>query len=82
MTRGREQTVSNHVNTQPTFDIYAAVQDRDFGRVERDINQIVADTQKQLEAPDRITVRGQMQSKNQAFEQMGCRREAAIMAWQ
>lgn len=65
--RGSEQSVSSHVNTQPTYDVYAAVQDRDLGGVESDLNQIVLDQQKQLEAPDRISVRGQIQSKNQAF---------------
>ena len=64
MKRGVEQTVSSHVNTQPTFDIYAGVQDRDLGGVESDIDRIVADQQKQLEAPDHISVRGQIQSKN------------------
>jgi multidrug efflux pump subunit AcrB len=71
MTRGSEQTVSNHVNTQPTFDIYAAVQDRDLGGVERDINRIVAAEQQQLPPPDRISVRGQIQSMDQAFFHIG-----------
>jgi multidrug efflux pump subunit AcrB len=69
--RGTEQTASTHVNTQPTYDVYAAVQDRDLGGVEADINKIVADQQKQLEAPDRISVRGQIQSKDQAFFHIG-----------
>jgi multidrug efflux pump subunit AcrB len=78
--RGSEQTVSNHVNTQPTYDVYAAVQDRDLGGVESDINRIVSDQQKQLEPPDRISVRGQIQSKDQAFLHIGIGLVVAMVA--
>jgi multidrug efflux pump subunit AcrB len=78
--RGTEQTVSTHVNTQPTYDVYAAVQDRDLGGVEADINKIVADQQKQLEAPDHISVRGQIQSKDQAFFHIGLGLIVAMVA--
>ncbi|MEA2739387.1 MAG: hypothetical protein QOH05_2694, partial [Acetobacteraceae bacterium] len=78
--RGSEETVSNHVNTQPTYDVYAAVQDRDLGGVETEINQIVSDQQKQLEAPDRISVRGQIQSKDQAFLHIGIGLAVAMIA--
>jgi multidrug efflux pump subunit AcrB len=78
--RGAEQTVANHENTQPTFDVYAAAQDRDLGGVEADINRIVADQQKQLEAPDHISVRGQIQSKDQAFFHIGLGLVVAMVA--
>ncbi len=78
--RGSEQTVSNHVNTQPTYDVYAAVQDRDLGGVESDINAIAKDMQKQLEAPDKISVRGQIQSKDQAFLHIGVGLIVAMVA--
>jgi multidrug efflux pump subunit AcrB len=80
LTRGSEQTVGNHVNTQPTYDVYAAVQDRDLGGVESDIGRIVSDEQKQLEAPDRISVRGQIQSKDQAFLHIGIGLVVAMVA--
>jgi multidrug efflux pump subunit AcrB len=80
LTRGSEQTVGNHVNTQPTYDVYAAVQDRDLGGVESDIGQIVTDLQKQLEPPDRISVRGQIQSKDQAFLHIGIGLVVAMVA--
>jgi multidrug efflux pump subunit AcrB len=79
--RGSEQTVSTHVNTQPTFDVYAAVQDRDLGGLESDINQIVADQQKQLEPPDHIAVRGQIQTKDQAFFHIGIGLIVAMVAF-
>jgi multidrug efflux pump subunit AcrB len=80
MRRGTEETVANHVNTQPTYDVYAAVQDRDLGGVESDINGIVADMQKQLQPPDKIAVRGQIQSKDQAFLHIGIGLAVAMVA--
>jgi multidrug efflux pump subunit AcrB len=80
MQRGSEETVANHVNTQPTYDVYAAVQDRDLGGVEREIDRIVADVQPQLQAPDKISVRGQIQSKDQAFLHIGTGLIVAMVA--
>ncbi|MDQ2804572.1 MAG: efflux RND transporter permease subunit, partial [Pseudomonadota bacterium] len=80
MERRSEQTVANHVNTQPTFDVYAAVQDRDLGGVENDIDRIVGEQQKQLQAPDKISVRGQIQSKDQAFLHIGIGLVVAMVA--
>ena len=65
--RTSEQTVINHVNTQPTYDVYASVQDRDLGSVQTDIARIVDEEQKTLPAPDKITVRGQIESMDSAF---------------
>ncbi|GLS46310.1 efflux RND transporter permease subunit [Methylobacterium brachythecii] len=61
------QTVINHVNTQPTFNVYAAVQDRDLGSVAGEIDRIVQEEQKALPAPDKITVRGQIENMRSAF---------------
>ncbi|MFB0487792.1 multidrug efflux pump subunit AcrB [Methylobacterium sp. OAE515] len=61
------QTMISHVNIQPTFDIFASVQDRDLGAAARDIDAIVQDEQKNLEAPDKITVRGQIENMRSAF---------------
>jgi multidrug efflux pump subunit AcrB len=80
MQRGAEETVTRHVNTQPTYDVYAAVQDRDLGGVEAEINRIVAEEQRQLQPPDRISVRGQIQSKNQAFQHIGIGLVVAMVA--
>jgi multidrug efflux pump subunit AcrB len=67
LTRQSEQTVINHVNTQPTYDVYASVQDSDLGSVRRQIDTIVQDEQKKLEAPDTIKVRGQIEDMGSAF---------------
>ncbi len=65
--RQSEQTVINHVNTQPTYDIMASAQDRDLGGIKADILKIVDEEQKKLPAPDKITVRGQIESMDSSF---------------
>ncbi|GJD50082.1 Swarming motility protein SwrC [Methylobacterium crusticola] len=65
--RVSEQTVVNHVNTQPTYDVYASVQDSDLGTVRREIDRIVQEEQRGLPAPDRIVVRGQIEAMDSAF---------------
>lgn len=78
--RRGEQTVGSHVNTQPTLDVYAAAQDRDLGGLETEINTIVAGEQKQLQAPDHIAARGQIESKDQAFFHIGIGLIVAMIA--
>lgn len=80
MQRGSEETVANHVNTQPTYDVYAAVQDRDLGGVQSEINRIVAEEQSGLRAPDKISIRGQIGSKDQAFQHIGVGLIVALVA--
>jgi len=74
------QTVINHVNTAPTFNIYAAVQDVDLGSVAREIRKIVAEEQKSLPAPDKITVRGQIENMDSAFFRLGVGLAIALVA--
>jgi multidrug efflux pump subunit AcrB len=65
--RQSEQTVVNHVNTQPKFDVFANIQDRDLGAVAKDIDAIMADEQKNLPVPDKISVLGQIADMQSAF---------------
>ena len=65
------QTVATHENTQPTYDVLANVQDRALGGIEADLDPIVQDLQKQLPPGNKITVRGQILSKDQAFSNIG-----------
>ena len=65
--RQAEQTVVNHVNTQPKFDVFANVQDRDLGAVAKDVDAIMVDEQKNLPAPDKISVLGQIADMHSAF---------------
>jgi multidrug efflux pump subunit AcrB len=79
LTRRAEQTVANHENTRPTYDVYANIQDRPLGGVESDIGPIVRDLSKQLLPGDTITLRGQILSKNQAFAHIGLGLAAALV---
>ena len=80
LTRRSEQTVINHVNTQPTYDVFASVQDSDLGSVRRQIDSIVQDEQKKLEAPDKISVRGQIEDMDSAFHHIEIGLAIALIA--
>ena len=69
--RQSEQTVVNHLNAQPVYDIFANVQDRDLGSVNAELKAIMAAEQKTLPAPDKISVRGQIQQMQDAFFNIG-----------
>ena len=70
MRRDAQPSVITHVNTQNTLDVFASAQDRDLGGISKDIDAIVKDAQKKLPAPDKITVRGQIESMHGAFSRI------------
>ena len=74
------QLVASHENTQPTYDILANVQDRPLGAIEADLQPIMQDLQKQLPPGNKITVRGQILSKDQAFANIGLGLAVAMVA--
>ena len=78
--RDAAPTVISHVNTQPTLDIFASAQDRDLGGLKADINTIVSDLQKKLPPPDKITVRGQIESMDGAFSRIEIGLAVALVA--
>ena len=78
--RQASQLVASHENTQPTFDVLANVQDRPLGSVEAEIDPILQDLQKQLQPGNKITVRGQIQSKDQAFHRIELGLAVALVA--
>jgi multidrug efflux pump subunit AcrB len=78
--RQSEQTVVNHVNTQPKYDVFASVQDRDLGAVSKEIEQIMQDEQKNLPVPDRISVLGQIADMHSAFNNLGLGLAIAMIA--
>jgi multidrug efflux pump subunit AcrB len=61
----------NHYNVQPVFDVYASVQDTDLGSVSSAVSQIIAKYTGKLNAASSIVVRGQVQSMNDSFYQLG-----------
>ena len=70
MQRKSIQSVINHENVQPVYDIYASVQDRDLGGVASDIDKIVAQETPKLLPGNHIVVRGQIESMNSAFSRL------------
>ncbi len=61
------QSVYTHSNIQEVYDVYASVQDRDLGSAARAIQHVVRQMQGKLGPADRIVIRGQIASMNQAF---------------
>jgi multidrug efflux pump subunit AcrB len=61
----------NHYNVQPVFDVYAGVQGLDLGSVSDQVARIVAKYRTQIAKASSIVIRGQVQSMNQAFFQLG-----------
>jgi multidrug efflux pump subunit AcrB len=61
----------NHYNVQPVFDVDANVQGTDLGSVSAAVGKIVAKYNATISKASTITVRGQVQSMNQSFFQMG-----------
>ena len=59
--------VVTHYAIQPTYDIYAAIQDRDLGGVTGDIAKIVKAARKDLPKGATVTLRGQVTSMNASF---------------
>ena len=61
------QSVYNHSNIQAVYDVYASVQDRDLGSAAAAIQNVVQQMRGKLGPADRIVIRGQIASMNQAF---------------
>lgn len=61
----------SHYNIMPVFDIYANVQNRDLGGVSSDINRAIAAVTRNLPHGSTISVRGQVQSMNSTFTELG-----------
>jgi multidrug efflux pump subunit AcrB len=68
--RDSTPTNANQANIQPVYEIYANVQSRDLGSVSKNIYNIVAELQKQLSPGNSMEVIGQIQSMNDAFDNM------------
>lgn len=59
--------VESHYNVQPVIDIFASIQDRDLGSVTKDIKKIIHDTKKDLPKGSSVAIRGQIDTKENAF---------------
>ncbi len=65
--RSHEMAVVTHYNIRRTIDIYGAVQDRDLGAVNRDLEQLVKATQAQLPRGTFLSIRGQIKTMHDSY---------------
>jgi multidrug efflux pump subunit AcrB len=64
-------TNANHANVQPVYEVYANVENTDLGTVSTKIGKMVEELSKKLKPGNRIEVLGQIESMNNAFQDMG-----------
>ena len=62
--------VVSHYNVRPVIDIYATNQGRDLGAVAGDINRIVAEEAHGLPHGSQVTLRGQVTTMTEAYDQL------------
>lgn len=79
ITRSSTVPVVSQYNIQSMINIYATTQGRDLGAVARDINQAIADLDKERPTGVTVTLRGQYQTMNTAFSGLGYGLLAAIV---
>ena len=69
----------NHYNVQPVFDVFANVQGTDLGSVADSVARVVDEFRGKISKASTITVRGQVQSMNEAFVGLGLGIAFAVM---
>jgi len=57
----------SHYNVQPMINVYASVYKRDLGSVEKDVEKLVKDAEKELPRGSHIVIRGQVETMNSSF---------------
>lgn len=72
-------TVINHYNIQPVYDIYANVEGRDLGGVVDDIKKITEEYRSKLAPGNLIFIRGLVNNMDSAFRSLGMGFIAAII---
>ena len=65
--RQNSDAVVSHYAIQPTFDVYAATQDRDLGAVAGDIQKCSTTPARDLPPGATVAIRGQVETMNSAF---------------
>ena len=63
--------IINRVNTQPTYDVYAAVERTDLGSVAKQLNALADEYKTRLKPGNTIAIRGQVESMESAFSRLG-----------
>jgi CzcA family heavy metal efflux pump len=68
ISRASEMQLISHFNIRRIIDIYGAVQDRDLGAVNRDIQRVLEAYRPHLPRGSYITTRGQIQTMNTSYK--------------
>ncbi|MVM32230.1 AcrB/AcrD/AcrF family protein [Spirosoma sp. HMF4905] len=71
MRRTVAPVIINRVNTQPTYDVYASVEKTDLGSVSKALEKIAGEYKGQLKPGNVISIRGQVESMESAFNRLG-----------
>ncbi len=69
--RGTSMAVVNHYNVQPTFNVYANVENTDVGSVQKRVNAILNEMRPKLPRGVQIDLRGQVETRNSSFVRWG-----------
>ena len=69
--RDASPIVIDHYNIQPTFDVYADVDQRDLGGVASEIQKIMDDTRKTLPVGTTLELRGEVKTMSDSFVRLG-----------
>lgn len=70
MKRTTAPVIINRVNTQPSYDVYASVENTDLGSVAKALEEIAAEYRTQLKPGNVISIRGQVESMESAFSRL------------
>ena len=71
MKRTTAPVIINRVNTQPTYDVYASVERTDLGSVAKALESLTNEYKSQLKPGNVISIRGQVESMESAFNRLG-----------
>jgi multidrug efflux pump subunit AcrB len=67
VSRGVNMATVSHYDIQPVIDIYGSVQGTDLGSVAKRLDQIIADTHKDVPRGSQIVVRGQIKTMRSSY---------------
>lgn len=77
--RGQANTVVNHYNIQPVYDVFVNVQSRDLGGVSGEVKAVIAKWQKKMAPGNTILLRGLVDSMDSSFYRLAWGFAAALM---
>ncbi len=71
LSRGSSTVIVNHYNVQPTFDVYANIDERDLGGVATEVRKVMNDIAPRLPRGMSLELRGQVETMRASFVRLG-----------